>query len=369
MIQKRVKTKTKKTNASVRHEQPAQLTFLDHVRELQGRLFAIVIVFLLISVSVFPFFDKIVAVIVAPLGKQNELVYLTPGGAFTFMMQVCLYVGLIGSLPVIIYHLYRFIMPAVQKVRLGKVVAFTFASLLLAVVGIVFAYTVSLPAAIQFLTGFNLAHINPMLTIDSYLSFVMTYLLAGALLFQLPLIILIIDSIRPLKPGHMMKQQGKILLFSYIIAAVITPTPDAINQTLVASPIVVMYQIGIVMIWFKRHSRRSRKIRFAQEKLAPASTLSRDIATAPLSAYAAPRAQGPLPTHPIRSLAPQSAHRTVDGIIRPVKSPTIRPSLTSPGASQNSSAIAAPHPRANRRSVDGVIRYNTGTVAVSGSLS
>lgn len=265
----------KQSKSSVRSDkdQGAQLTFLDHIRELQWRLFVVVGVFLTISAAVYPFFEKIVALLLEPLGKKHELVYLTPGGAFSFIIQVCLYVGLVGTLPFIIYHLYRFIMPAVQKVKIWRVLGYTLTSLLLALTGIVFAYVVSLPAALYFLTGFNLYHINPMLTIDSYLSFVMTYLLAGALLFQLPLVMIIINTITPLKPSKLMKAQDKIILGSFIVAAVISPTPDALNQTLLASPMIVMYQLGIIIIWWKNrrlnHKASESLIATKQETVEP----------------------------------------------------------------------------------------------------
>ncbi len=192
----------------------------------------------------------------APLKEGQELVYLTPGGAFSFIIKVCAYIGLIGVLPVLIFHAYRFFMPAVRQVLLRTVLGYTVASFVLAIVGIAFAYYISLPAALQFLTGFDLNHINPMLTIDSYFSFIMTYMLAGALLFQLPLIMLIINTATPLTPSTLMKAQGKIILGSFIVAAVISPTPDAVNQTLLAAPIVVMYQLGIILVALKNRKRR-----------------------------------------------------------------------------------------------------------------
>ena len=141
---------------------------------------------------------------------------------------------------------------------------YTVASLVLAIVGIVFAYIVSLPAALYFLTSFDLYHINPMLTIDSYFSFVMTYLLAGAILFQLPLVMLIIDSASPLTPKKLMSYQRQMIVGSFIVAAIVSPTPDALNQTLLASPIVVMYQLGIIMIWLKNRKKNRRAV--ASEK-------------------------------------------------------------------------------------------------------
>lgn len=233
-------------------------TFMDHIRELQGRLFIIAIAFVLAAGAAYPFFEKIAALILAPLGKDNQLVYLTPGGAFSFIIKVCLYVGIIAILPLVIYHLYRFVMPAVKTVHLKVVLGYTVASLVLAICGIMFAYFVSLPASLYFLTGFQLYHINPMITIDSYFSFVMTYLLAGALLFQIPLIMMIIDSATPLKPSKLMKYQRHIIVGSFIIAAVISPTPDALNQTILASPMVGMYQVGVLAIWSSGRRRDAR---------------------------------------------------------------------------------------------------------------
>ncbi len=244
---------------------------MDHLKELQGRLFSTVLIFLLIAAAAYPFFGVVTEFLMAPLKQGQDLVYLTPGGAFSFIIKVCAYIGLVGVLPVLIFHAYRFFMPAVRQVQLRTVLGYTVASIVLAVAGLLFAYYVSLPAALQFLTGFDLNHINPMLTIDSYFSFIMTYMLAGALLFQLPLIMLIINTIKPLTPSKLMKAQGKIILGSFIVAAAISPTPDAVNQTILASPMVVMYQFGIVMIAIKNRKRKPATATAAKKAVAPAA--------------------------------------------------------------------------------------------------
>lgn len=255
---KRRKTRKSSQHASV--QTTTLPTFLDHVRELQGRLFIVGIAFAVAAAAAVPFFDRIVGVMLAPLSDQQKLVYLTPGGAINFMLKVCIYIGIIGALPVIIFHLYRFLMPVVRQIHLRTALKYTAASIVLAITGIIFAYVVSLPAALYFLTSFNLYHIDPMLTIDSYLSFVMTYLVAGAVLFQLPLIITIIDSVKPLTPKKLMKSQRYIIVGSFIVAAIVTPTPDALNQTILASPIIVMYQVGVIIIALK-HRRRMAAIK------------------------------------------------------------------------------------------------------------
>lgn len=233
--------------------------FMDHIRELQWRLAIVALAFLATGAAVYPFFDKIVALLLKPLGNNLSLVYLTPGGAFNFAVQVCIYAAMIGALPVALYHIYRFVMPAVEKTTLRGVFGYSLSSLLLAAVGVAFSYFLALPAAIQFLTSFDLKNISPMLTVESYLSFVMTYLLAGALLFQLPLFMTIINRIKPMTPRMLMSGQRHVILWSVVFAAVISPTPDAVNQLLLAVPIIVMYQVSIVIILLKNRKRADKK--------------------------------------------------------------------------------------------------------------
>jgi sec-independent protein translocase protein TatC len=336
---------------------------MDHVRELQGRLFAVAIVFVLVSAAAYPFFDKIVNFLVAPLGKDNQLVYLTPGGAFSFIIQVCMYIGFVGALPAIIYNIYQFIMPAMKQQNGRRALIFTTISLLLAVAGMLFAYFVSLPAALYFLTSFNLYHINPMLTIDSYFSFIMTYMFAGALLFQIPLVMLMINGATPLTPKKLMRHQDKIILGSFIVAAIISPTPDALNQTLLASPIVVMYQVGIILVWLKNRKRakaRSQTMARVQSQVvahAPAlatTTSSRPVITASQAIPSAPVAVVQVPVQ-------KRSGYSIDGFVavprRPIAIRPPAPRLSRPLPIVRE-APARPQPvfrSTRRRSIDGFV--------------
>ena len=272
-------TQTKRTHKTVlksaEKHSPAQQTFMEHIHELQSRLFYIAIVFLITAGAAYPFFTDIAAFIVAPLGEQ-QLVYLTPGGAFSFVIKICMYVGFVASLPVIIYHLFQFLSPVMPVVMRKRLPLFTFGSFFLALSGVAFAYYVSLPAALYFLTSFSVANIDPMLTIDSYFSFAMAYLIAGALLFQLPLVLLIIDSISPLTPRQLMGYQRHVLLGSVILAAILSPTPDVLNQLLLAAPIVVMYQLGIVMI-ANQHRARKKHQNTPVKALSPVGGFTNDM--------------------------------------------------------------------------------------------
>jgi hypothetical protein len=128
-------------------------------------------------------------------------------------------------------------------------------SALMAAIGIAFAYFVSLPGALHFLTGMDLKNIQAMLTVDSYLTFVMTYLLGAALLFQIPLLLTITNNMTPLKPKKLMKMQRYVIVAAFIIAAIISPTPDIMNQLLLALPVIVMYQVGVLLVWLQNRGR------------------------------------------------------------------------------------------------------------------
>ena len=265
----------------------------------------------------YPFFNDIVRILLRPLGKAHELVYLTPGGAFAFVVQTCLYVGLIGAFPAIIYHLYRFIQPAVGKASYKRVVGYTAASVLLAIAGVLFGYFVTLPAALQFLTGMNLDHINPMLTVESYISFVMAYLLIGALLFQVPLFMLMINFVRPFPPGGLMKGQKVVLVGAFVIAAVVSPTADPTNQVLLALPMILMYQVGVVWVYWV--NRRARLVGRAQPVYRGARQEARDARDEDMSEITAIAQSRAVATRPRMRAMPSIGKATAVGgaMVRP----------------------------------------------------
>ena len=301
--------------------------FMDHIRELQWRLAIVALAFLVTGVAVYPFFDKIVALLLKPLGNNLSLVYLTPGGAFNFAVQVCIYAAMIGALPVALYHIYRFVMPAVEKTTLRGVLGYSLSSLLLAAVGVAFSYFLALPAAIQFLTSFDLKNISPMLTVESYLSFVMTYLLAGALLFQLPLCMTIINRIKPMTPRMLMSGQRHVILWSVVFAAVISPTPDAVNQLLLAVPIIVMYQVGIVIILLKNRKRADKKSKDG--------SLTRSVA------------DNELVNHTVKEIKPCPMEAKKESVRSELETPIL---VKKPASS---------HALVNRRSLDGFVAMKT----------
>lgn len=231
---------------------------MEHVRELRGRLVWVALWFVLVTGAAFPFFEDIIKLLMKPLGNE-KLYYLTPIGGVSFAIKVCMYVGMVATIPVLVYHLYQFISPVMKRRSAKRAILYVSLSTLLAAVGIVFAYLVTLPSAMHFLAGFTIGGVSAMLTVDSYLSFIVAYVLASALMFQVPLVMVIIDRITPMPPSSWNKYQRHMVVAAFIIAMLITPSPEITTQFTLAAPTILMYQIGILLVWMRHRQLKPKK--------------------------------------------------------------------------------------------------------------
>ena len=236
---------------------------MDHIVEFRRRLMWVALVFVGGSSLAYTYHKQLLEIIMSPLQGQ-KLVYLTPGGGFSFIFQVSIYTGLILSAPFIVHHIYSFIRPALPERAqrsAGKVVLASFALITL---GISYGYFVAVPAALYFLSGFAGDSVTPTLTADSYLSFFLSYIAGLAVLSLVPLLIIFWHWIKPMTPRGLLKSERWVILLAFIAAAVITPTPDAANQAMIAGPVILLYQFGIAAVLVsiarqKRLLRRSKK--------------------------------------------------------------------------------------------------------------
>ena len=238
----------------------SRIAFREHIRELRGRLTWVAVWFIVVTAAIFPFYLDIIKLLMYPLGNE-KLYYLTPMGGIGFAVKVCMYVGMIVALPVLIYQLYRFVSPVMRRHSAKQAAVYMLLSALLAAAGVCFAYFVSLPSALKFLTGFNIGDISAMLTVDAYLSFIITYILANAIMFQIPLMMVVVDKITPTPPSTWNKFQRHMIVAAFIVAMLISPSPELTTQAMIAAPIIAMYQFGIGLVWFRHRSRRANKRR------------------------------------------------------------------------------------------------------------
>jgi sec-independent protein translocase protein TatC len=275
MTQNKQKTKipTKQKKLSQKSEQ----TFLDHLYELRKRIAWIALTLVVTSALGFQFKDQLIAAIMSPLHGE-KLVYLTPAGGFSFIFTLSIYFGALLTIPVIIFQIYRFLQPLLGKSSKKLATILITLSITLAAAGAAFGYFVTIPAAINFLSTFAGDAVTPNLTAESYLNFVVTYVLGLAALFQLPLLLFLFDHIRPIPPGTLSSTQRFVIIGATIMAAIITPTPDALNMMIVAVPIIIVYEMGALAVFIRRgiRNRAAAKASRAASKLAAIETKSDD---------------------------------------------------------------------------------------------
>ncbi len=236
-----------------------KITIEAHINELRQRVLWCTLALMAGGAIGYRYNQQIIEFLVKPLGQQ--LFYTSPTGGFDFLIKICIFFGFLLAIPVIIYNIFRFIEPSVPGHVSFKIWRLVIASILLALAGAAFAYYVSLPAALYFLNNFNSEQISSLISAQEYFNFVILYIGGFAALFQMPLIFLFINKITPLKPASLLKKQRTVILVSFLIAAVLTPTPDPLNQTIMAVPIIGLYQASVAVVWQDgmRKKRRDSK--------------------------------------------------------------------------------------------------------------
>ncbi len=225
-----------------------KMSFMEHLGELRTR-----IVWALGSAGVglvIAFFvtDPAMRFISKPLAKMHtELVFTSPTEAFWTWMKVAMVLAIFISMPAILYQVWKFVSPGLHKHEKKYAVPFIVVGSLLFLIGGAFAMLVIIPYASNFLVTFGQEKgWKPMITVANYTDFVIKFALAFGVVFELPVVITVLALIGVVTPQFLSKNRKYAILINFIIAAVLTPTPDMINQTLMAGPLCILYEVGII---------------------------------------------------------------------------------------------------------------------------
>lgn len=235
-----------------------QQTFKEHLQELSRRLMWPAGLFVVGMAGGFIWFKPLSRLLIKPLGET--LYYTSPTGGLSYMMFISLVLGMAIALPVLVYQIVQFIRPVHHKITTGSAVKIMTASLVMAALGVVYAYTISMPSALKFLTEIGGGEVQAWITANDYISFLSAYLLGSAAIFQLPVILFSIDHIRPIPPGGLKKAQRPVILASFIVGAMLTPTPDPYNQLMIAGPMLLLFEISCALIVLRRLRRQPKTV-------------------------------------------------------------------------------------------------------------
>lgn len=277
---------------------PSQ-TFHDHVGELRRRIAWIVLTIGLGSAVGYMLRTRVINLIQHPLGAP--LFYTSPAGSFNFVLKTASIIGFMLALPLVIYHLIRFIEPALPNpIKKSLIIQTVLFSTVLAVMGVGFAFYIMVPMSLHFFATFSSATIKPLISADEYLTYVLNLLLTFGVLFQIPLIMLFINRVKPLQPRKILKYQRYVVVGAFVLAVILPFTYDPISQFIMAVPIIFLFYFSVMLIWWaNRHVTYEAEI--VKEELVTEAP--------PQSAWVQPREpQAPTLAQPAR-VAPRATYR------------------------------------------------------------
>lgn len=232
------------------------MSYLGHLAELRKRLFRSVAVLIVTSAGAFYWVEIFADFLLVPAGNL-DFIYLSPPDLFMTYVKLSLSVGLVISLPVILFEIWMFISPALTKVEKRSIFFSLCAGSLLFLIGASFAYYIIIPFTIKFFLGYESARITPMLSITEYFRFLFNLGLSFGAAFELPILSGLLGALGILKAEILIKARRIAILLIFIAAAIITP-PDIISQVLLALPMLGLYEISILILKYQGRKRRKR---------------------------------------------------------------------------------------------------------------
>ncbi|MBI5196552.1 MAG: twin-arginine translocase subunit TatC [Nitrospirae bacterium] len=177
---------------------------------------------------------------------QRQLVFLAPAEAFWMHLKVAMVCGIIIALPVIFYELWKFISPGLKAKEKKYVLPFVITVTFLFLAGALFCFLLVLPFAMNFLITYKTENLKPMLSVGSYVDFCLKFILAFGVIFELPVVLVFLTRMGIVGTDTLAKNRKYAVLLAFVAAALLTPTPDAFNQILMAVPIILLYEVGIL---------------------------------------------------------------------------------------------------------------------------
>ncbi len=261
-----------------------EMSFFGHLEALRWHFIRSALAILSFTILAFAYFDWIYDNIILAPSKSNfwtfrmmcrlgewlhkdmcpktvdiKLINTEMAGQFTLQIDSSLMIGLVLGVPYLLYEIWRFIKPALHDKERKAASGFVFYASLLFISGVLFGYYIITPVSINFLTNYTVSSsINNLFSTDSYISSVSTLTMATGLVFELPILVYILANLGILTPKFMRETRRYAIVIIMIIAAVVTPTPDMLTMTVVAIPLLLLYELSIGVAGMVERKKRKR---------------------------------------------------------------------------------------------------------------
>ena len=241
------------------------LTIVEHLDELRRRIVYILIAVGITSTAAYLYNTQTLDFIMK-IGRVDNLVFIKPAEAFFVIMKMSILIGILGAMPFIFYQIWRYVGVALKKRERKYLIYFGPVSYLLFMCGGALAFFGVTPLAIRFFFSFSRESITPLITLDSYITFLNNMIIAFGLVFQLPLVILLLTLIGVVTPDSLKKARKYAIVGIFAFAGVITPTTDALSMLMLAVPVWGLYEISVLICMVV--TRRRERAEFAPEPVA-----------------------------------------------------------------------------------------------------
>jgi sec-independent protein translocase protein TatC len=240
------------TSIAGRMEQAGgQMTFFEHLGELRKRiinsLYAIgagAFVGVYLAQRFITFITQPMIKALKDAGLEQKLIYTHPAGYLNMVITLGVYLGVVMASPIVLYQIWLFVAPALYKHERKAVTGFLFSTVFLFLSGIAFGYFVTLPYVLRFLVSFK-GPVVPMISINEYFDLILMILLGLGLVFELPILIFFLSLFGIVTPQFLWKNFRYAILIIAVVAAIITPTPDAQTMLIFMMPMVALYFVGM----------------------------------------------------------------------------------------------------------------------------
>jgi len=240
--------------------------FLDHLEELRKR-----IVYSVISVAAgtaicWAYRERIYGVMQKPImdalhsqGLPEKLVYLNPIDPFNLYLKVSMLAGLFLTSPLVLYQVWMFISPGLYRNEKKYALPFMISTITLFTLGGYFGYRVAYPRALDFfVVKFN-GQFQPMITINEYTQLFLSIVAGLGLIFEMPILVFFLAFLGIMTPSFMIKNFRYAILVMFILAAIVTPTPDVVNMCVFAAPMIGLYALSIGVAWLVNPKQRAKR--------------------------------------------------------------------------------------------------------------
>ncbi len=250
---------TQPENAEPDKEQLAEGTLMSHLLELRSRLMWAAMSVVAVFVCLVPFAQRVFEIVSAPLiavlPEGSEMIATDVASPFLTPFKTTFFVALFLAMPVVLFQVWQFVAPGLYKHEKRFAVPLLVSSILLFYVGVAFAYLIVFPVMFQFFAGTTPAGVRMMTDIASYLDFITTMFFCFGLAFEVPVVVVLLVLTGITTVDKLAASRGYVLIGIFVIAAILTP-PDAVSQTIMAVPMYLLYEGGLIMARLMSKMRR-----------------------------------------------------------------------------------------------------------------